>query len=126
MGSKTNPSVQKHPDDWISGDEPMTDAQASYLETLSEQAHQPFQFRKDLSKAEAFKLIDTMREKAGVTDYEVQGAANEPVETPSQKHQRSGSRFESGGTKADDLDLFHGEGGSVGPATRPPELGRDD
>jgi hypothetical protein len=33
-------SIQKDPDDWVSGDEPMTDAQASYLQTLSEQAKQ--------------------------------------------------------------------------------------
>jgi Protein of unknown function (DUF3072) len=62
--SATN--IQKAPDDWVSGDEPMTDAQASYLQTLSEQAHQPFTLRKDLTKAEASKLIDQMRKKAGV------------------------------------------------------------
>jgi hypothetical protein len=44
----------------------MTDAQASYLQTLSEQAHQPFTLRKDLTKTEASKLIDEMRKKAGV------------------------------------------------------------
>jgi hypothetical protein len=44
----------------------MTDAQASYLQTLSEQAQQPLAFRKDLTKAEASKLIDEMRKKAGV------------------------------------------------------------
>jgi hypothetical protein len=44
----------------------MTDAQASYLQTLSEQARQPFTLRKDLTKAEASKLIDEMRKKAGV------------------------------------------------------------
>jgi Protein of unknown function (DUF3072) len=33
----------------VSGDEPMTDAQASYLQTLSEQARQPFTLRKDLT-----------------------------------------------------------------------------
>lgn len=59
-------SMQKDPDDWVSGDEPMTDAQASYLQTLSEQARQPFALRKDLTKAEASKLIDEMRKKAGV------------------------------------------------------------
>jgi hypothetical protein len=50
----------------VSGDEPMTDAQASYLQTLSEQAQQPLAFRKDLTKAEASKLVDEMRKKAGV------------------------------------------------------------
>jgi hypothetical protein len=50
----------------VSGDEPMTDAQASYLQTLSEQAQQPLTFRKDLTKAEASKLIEETRRKAGV------------------------------------------------------------
>ncbi len=59
-------SIQKDPDDWVSGEEPMTDAQASYLQTLSEQARQPFTLRKGLTKAEASKLIDEMRKKAGV------------------------------------------------------------
>jgi hypothetical protein len=59
-------SMQKDPDDWVSGDEPMTDAQASYLQTLSEQARQPFTLRKDLTNAEASKLIDEMRKKADV------------------------------------------------------------
>jgi hypothetical protein len=67
MSNKENAaSIRKSPDDWVSGDEPMTDAQASYLQTLSEQAQQPLAFRKDLTKAEASKLIDEMRKKAGV------------------------------------------------------------
>jgi Protein of unknown function (DUF3072) len=44
----------------------MTDAQASYLQTLSEQAHLPFTVGKNLTKAEASKLIDELRKKAGV------------------------------------------------------------
>ena len=44
----------------------MTGAQASYLKTLCEQAHCPDAFDEDLTKAEASKLIDTMREKAGL------------------------------------------------------------
>jgi len=34
--SKSN--TEKNQDDWVSGDEPMTGAQASYLKTLAEQA----------------------------------------------------------------------------------------
>ena len=41
----------KDPDDWVSGDEPMTGAQASYLKTLSEEANEPGAFAADLSKA---------------------------------------------------------------------------
>jgi hypothetical protein len=65
---KTEPTdnVKKNPDEWLSGDDPMTGAQASYLKTLCEQAGTPDKFRDDLSKAEASKLIDEMREQAGV------------------------------------------------------------
>ena len=44
----------------------MTDAQASYLQILSEQVQQPLTLRKDLTKADASKFIDAMRKKAGV------------------------------------------------------------
>jgi hypothetical protein len=64
---KADPDPQsntvKDPDDWTTGDDPMTGAQASYLKTLSEQAHDPDAFAEDLSKAEASKRIDALREK---------------------------------------------------------------
>jgi hypothetical protein len=65
---KTEPTgnAQKDPDQWVSGDDPMTGAQASYLKTLCEQAGAPEVFRDGLTKAEASKLIDQMREKANV------------------------------------------------------------
>jgi DUF3072 family protein len=53
-------------DQGISGDEPMTGAQASYLQALAEQAHEPFEYRKNLTKAEASKLIDVLRRKTGI------------------------------------------------------------
>ncbi|SFR76609.1 DUF3072 domain-containing protein [Sphingomonas jatrophae] len=53
----------KDPDDWTTGDEPMTGAQASYLKTLSEEAHE--EFDEDLSKAEASKRIDALQEETG-------------------------------------------------------------
>ncbi len=59
-------NAQKDPDDWVTGDEPMTGAQGSYLMTLSEQAHDPDAFAEDLSKAEASKRIDALREKVGL------------------------------------------------------------
>ncbi len=67
---KTNPgsNTEKDPDEWVSGDDPMTGAQASYLKTLSEQANRPAAFRDNLSKAEASKLIDELRQAAGVAD----------------------------------------------------------
>jgi hypothetical protein len=44
----------------------MTGAQASYLKTLSEQASDPEAFADDLTKAEASKRIDALREKLGL------------------------------------------------------------
>jgi hypothetical protein len=65
---KTNPTdnTQKDPDDWVSGDEPMTGAQASYLKTLCEQANEPDMFEEGLTKAEASKRIDALKNKAGI------------------------------------------------------------
>jgi hypothetical protein len=60
----TQPSNQeKDPDEWVTGDETMTGAQASYLKTLCEEAHEEFQ--PDLSKAEASKRIDELQKKTG-------------------------------------------------------------
>ncbi|MBP1093702.1 DUF3072 domain-containing protein [Bradyrhizobium diazoefficiens] len=59
-------NTQKDPEDWVSGDDPMTGARASYLKTLSEQAHRPDPTGKKLTKAEASELIDQLREEAGL------------------------------------------------------------
>ena len=61
-----NSNVEKNPDDWTTGDEPMTGAQGSYLKTLSEEAHDPEAFAEDLTKAEASKRIDALRQKVGL------------------------------------------------------------
>ena len=53
----------KDPDDWKTGDEPMTGAQRSYLSTLaSEAGEKPDE---ELTKAEASKKIDELQEKTG-------------------------------------------------------------
>ena len=64
---KTDPSdnAEKDPDDWVSGDEPMTGAQASYLKTLSEQLHEPDAYAEELTKAEASKRIDAHSKRGG-------------------------------------------------------------
>ena len=65
---KTEPTdnAKKDPDEWLSGDDPMTGAQASCLKTLCEQAGMPDAFNDNLTKAQASKMIDEMREKANV------------------------------------------------------------
>ncbi|MGV7031734.1 DUF3072 domain-containing protein [Methylobacterium symbioticum] len=55
----------KDPDQWTTGDEPMTGAQASYLKTLAEETKEPKAFDPDLDKAEASKRIDALRKEAG-------------------------------------------------------------
>jgi hypothetical protein len=53
----------KDPDEWTTGDEPMTGAQHSYLKTLSDEAKE--EFDETLSKGEASKRIDELQHKTG-------------------------------------------------------------
>jgi Protein of unknown function (DUF3072) len=75
MSRKTNkkpPAVKdpsntlKDPDEWTTGDEPMTSAQESYLHTLATEAGEKVE--EDLTKAEASKRIDELRDKTGRGD----------------------------------------------------------
>ncbi|MDE0878609.1 MAG: DUF3072 domain-containing protein [Sphingomonas bacterium] len=56
-------NAEKNPDDWTTGDEAMTGAQASYLKTLSEEAGETFD--ETLTKADASKRIDALQAKTG-------------------------------------------------------------
>jgi hypothetical protein len=56
-------NMEKDPEDWTTGDEPMTGAQSSYLKTLAEQARDPEAYQAGLTKAEASKRIDALRVK---------------------------------------------------------------
>ncbi len=56
-------NMEKDPDDWVTGDEPMTGAQRSYLKTLCEEAHVEFDER--LTKAEASRRIDELQQQTG-------------------------------------------------------------
>ena len=56
-------NAEKDPDDWTTGDEKMTGAQASYLKTLSEEAHE--EFDESLTKADASLKIDELQGKTG-------------------------------------------------------------
>lgn len=53
----------KDPEEWTTGDEPMTGAQESYLHTLAREAGE--QVEEDLTKAEASQKIDELQEKTG-------------------------------------------------------------
>ena len=53
----------KDPEDWTTGEEPMTGAQQSYLNTLASEAGE--EIEPDLTKAEASRRIDELQEKTG-------------------------------------------------------------
>ena len=59
----TESNTIKDPDNWTTGDEPMTGAQRSYLSTLSEEAKE--EFDENLTKAEASKRIEELQQKTG-------------------------------------------------------------
>jgi hypothetical protein len=61
-------NMEKDPDEWVSGDEPMTGAQISYLKTLAEQALELDAFDPSLTKAEASKRIDALKAKLKLLD----------------------------------------------------------
>ena len=52
-------SAEKDPADWVTGDEPATGAQKSYLETLARQSDE--EVPEGLTKAEASQKIDELR-----------------------------------------------------------------
>jgi hypothetical protein len=58
--TNSDSNTVKNPDEWKTGDEPMTGAQRSYLKTLSDEAKVPFE--ENLTKAEASKRIDELRD----------------------------------------------------------------
>jgi hypothetical protein len=59
----TGSNTVKDPDDWTTGDEPMTGAQKSYLKTLSDEAGE--EMDETLSKGDASKKIDELQHKTG-------------------------------------------------------------
>ncbi len=62
---KQNPTgnAEKDPSEWVTGDEPMTGAQASYLKTLAQEAGE--ELDESLSKAQASERIDALQAKTG-------------------------------------------------------------
>ncbi len=66
-------NMKKDPDDWVTGDEPMTGAQKSYLKTLCEEAGEAFD--EQLSKADASRRIDELQARTGRGAGAAQGTA---------------------------------------------------
>jgi hypothetical protein len=59
--SNTSEVVKKNPNEWVSKDEPMTRAQASYLKALCDKHEE--KFYESLSKAQASAQIDALRQR---------------------------------------------------------------
>lgn len=57
------PRPEKHPKDWVTGDEPMTGPQESYIHTLAHEAGETVP--DDLTKAEASEVIDRLQAETG-------------------------------------------------------------
>jgi len=57
----TGDNTQKDPKDWVTGDEPMTGAQRSYLNTLAQETGE--QVPDDLTKAQASEKIDELKKR---------------------------------------------------------------
>ena len=56
-------SAEKDPSDWVTGDEPATGAQKSYLSTLARQADEDVP--EDITKADASRKIDELQQETG-------------------------------------------------------------
>jgi hypothetical protein len=64
-GTRPDPTnaASKDPEEWVTGDEPITAAQKSYLDTLARQAGE--ERSADMTKAEASEQIDRLQKKTG-------------------------------------------------------------
>jgi Protein of unknown function (DUF3072) len=63
LGGPQGSSTEKDPSQWVTGDQPATGAQKSYLDTLARQAGE--ELSADLTKAEASEQIDRLQQKTG-------------------------------------------------------------
>ena len=64
QNAKTSANIPD-PEEWKTGDEPMTTAQRAYLETLAREAGEEFSTDTALSKAEAARRIEDLQRKTG-------------------------------------------------------------
>jgi hypothetical protein len=62
-GAAPQENAEKDPSDWVTGDEPMTGAQRSYLQTLAQEAKE--ELPENLTKAQASEMIDRLQAETG-------------------------------------------------------------
>ncbi len=58
-----NRTAEKDPSEWVTGDQPMTGPQESYLNTLAQEAGE--EVPAELTKADASRKIDELQERTG-------------------------------------------------------------
>jgi hypothetical protein len=63
LGGAEKNTTEKDPSTWVTGDEPATGAQKSYIDTLARDAGE--QIPADITKAEASEQIERLQEKTG-------------------------------------------------------------
>ena len=61
--NQVQPNPERDPEQWVTGDEPMTGPQASYLQTLCQEAGE--RFDPNLTKAQASEKIDALQSATG-------------------------------------------------------------
>ncbi len=61
--NQTENSAIKSPEEWVTGEEPMTGAQDSYVHTLAREAGE--NVPDEMTKAEASEKIDELQQKTG-------------------------------------------------------------
>jgi hypothetical protein len=97
-------NAKKDPEDWTTGDEPMTGAQHSYLHTLCEEAKEPFD--PALTKAKASLRIEELQRRTG-------RGQSRGADAPEGSPPSSSGPDEEGGAALDELDV-DGDGGHRG------------
>jgi hypothetical protein len=63
MTNEVTPQPERPTDEWVTGDEPMTGPQQSYLQTLAREAGE--EPRDDLTKAQASEEIERLQQVTG-------------------------------------------------------------
>lgn len=61
--NQVQPNPERDPEQWVTGDEPMTGPQSSYLQTLCQEAGE--RFDPNLTKAQASEKIDALQSATG-------------------------------------------------------------
>jgi hypothetical protein len=110
------------PDQWKSGDEPMTESQASFLKRLTSDAGEPFD--QSLSKAAASRRIDELLTRAKGAARSSSGGGRASRKSPAARKEQSGEDSMSKAQAAYLKELAEEEGGDFDPDLSKDEAAR--